>query len=85
MFIGIMSSLGKIISDFFSYKRRKASYSLSDSEVLRFLDYCNIIAFRINNDDLNYRNEIVLHLLQIYFWDFYVSLYIIISIGYAME
>ena len=73
MFIDIMSSLGKITPDFFFYMRRKVSYSLSDSEVLRFLDYCNIIAFRINNDDPNYRNETVLHLLQIYFWDFYVS------------
>lgn len=73
MFIDIMSGLGKITPDFFFYMRKNFLYHLNDSEVQRFSNYCNVINFRNNNDDPAFRNKTIIHLLQIYFWDYYVS------------
>lgn len=73
MFIDIMSGLGKITPEFFFYMRKNFRYHLSDSETRRFLCYCDVISFRNTNDDPAFRNETILHLLRIYFWDYYVS------------
>lgn len=73
MFQDIMSGLGKITPDFFFYMRKKYLLRLNDRDVRRFLGFCRIINFRENNDDPIFRQETFLHLLRIYYWDFYVS------------
>lgn len=73
MFIDIMSGLGRITPDFFFYMRKNFQYHLSNSDARRFLSYCHIINFRSSNDDPAFRRQTILHLLQIYFWDYYVS------------
>lgn len=72
MFLDIMSSLGKITPDFFFYMRSHFQVRLNESEVQRFLGFCRVINFRNNNDDPFFRRETILHLLRVYYWDFYV-------------
>lgn len=72
MFLDTMSSLGKITPDFFFYMRKNFQIRLNRSEVLRFLGFCRVIDFRNSSDDPAFRRETILHLLHIYYWDFYV-------------
>lgn len=72
MFLDIMSGLGRITTDFFFYMRKNFQYHLSDSDTKRFLGFCRVIDFRGNNDDPAFQRETILHLLRIYYWDFYV-------------
>lgn len=72
LFLDIMSGLGKVTPDFFFYMRKNFRYRLSDSEVRRYLGFCRVIDFRGDNDDPVFLRETILHLLRIYFWDFYV-------------
>ena len=62
MFLDIMSGLGKITPDFFFYMRKNFLYSVNDVDRNRFLGFCRTIDLR----------ETILHLLRIYYWDFYV-------------
>ena len=73
MFIDIMSGLGRITPDFFFYMRKNFRYHLTDSETQRLLSYCRVLNYRSRSEDPAFRNETILHLLQIYFWDYYVS------------
>ena len=73
MFIDIMSGLGKITPDFFFYMRKHFLDHLTDGEVERFLGFCRVVDFRDVHDDPVFRRETILHLLRIYFWDYYVS------------
>lgn len=72
MFLEVMSGLGKITPDFFYYMRKNFQFRLKDSDVKRFLGFCRAIDFRETNDDPVFRRETILHLLRIYYWDFYV-------------
>lgn len=72
MFIDIMSSLGRITPDFFFHMRKDFQVPISVNEAKRFLGFCRAIDFRTNNDDPAFRRETILHLLRIYYWDFYV-------------
>ena len=72
MFLDTKSSLGKITPDFFFYMRKNFQIRLNRSEVLRFLGFCRVIDFRNSSDDPAFRRETILHLLRIYYWDFYV-------------
>lgn len=72
MFMDIMSSLGRITTDFFFHMRKNFQVPISVNEAKRFLGFCRAIDFRTNNDDPAFRRETILHLLRIYYWDFYV-------------
>lgn len=72
MFLDIMSGLGKITPDFFFYMRKFFQVHLNESEAERFLGFCRVLDFRDNNEDPFFRRETILHLLRIYYWDFYV-------------
>lgn len=72
MFLDIMSGLGKITPDFFFYMRKNFQVRLNESETGRFLGFCRAIGFRDNTDTSGFRRETILHLLRIYYWDFYV-------------
>ena len=72
MFMDIMSSLGRITPDFFFHMRKNFQVPISVNEAKRFLGFCRAIDFRTNNDDPAFRRETILHLLRIYYWDFYV-------------
>ena len=72
MFMDIMSSLGRITPDFFFHMRKNFQVPISVNEAKRFLGVCRAIDFRTNNDDPAFRRETILHLLRIYYWDFYV-------------
>lgn len=52
--------------------RKNFQIRLNRSEVLRFLGFCRVIDFRNSSDDPAFRRETILHLLRIYYWDFYV-------------
>ena len=72
MFMDIMSSLGRITPDFFFHMRKNFQVPISVNEAKRFLGFCRAIDFRTKNDDPAFRRETILHLLRIYYWDFYV-------------
>ena len=72
MIMDIMSSLGRITPDFFFHMRKNFQVPISVNEAKRFLGFCRAIDFRTNNDDPAFRRETILHLLRIYYWDFYV-------------
>ena len=72
LFMDIMSSLGRITPDFFFHMRKDFQVPISVNEAKRFLGFCRAIDFRTNNDDPAFRRETILHLLRIYYWDFYV-------------
>ena len=72
MFMDIMSSLGRITPDFYFHLRKDFQVPISVNEAKRFLGFCRAIDFRTNNDDPAFRRETILHLLRIYYWDFYV-------------
>ena len=72
MLMDIMSSLGRITPDFFFHMRKNFQVPISVNEAKRFLGFCRAIDFRTNNDDPAFRRETILHLLRIYYWDFYV-------------
>ncbi len=71
-FLDIMSGLGKVTPDFFFFMRKNFRFRLSDTETERYMTFCKMLDFRGRNDDPVFRRETVLHLLRIYFWDFYV-------------
>ena len=71
MFLDIMSSLGKITPDFFFYMRKNFHIHLNDRDAQRFLGFCRVIDYRESNDDSIFYRETILHLLRIYYWDFY--------------
>lgn len=73
MFLDIMSVLGKLTPAFFFYMRKNFYTRLGDNDIKRFLGYCRALDFRGNNDDPVFRNETILHLLRIYYWDHYVA------------
>lgn len=73
MFLDVMSSLGKVTPDFFFYVRKNFLFRLNRDEVARFLGFCRAIDFRNGTDDPSFHRETVLHLLRIYFWDYYVT------------
>lgn len=73
MFLDIMSGLGKLTPAFFLYMRKNFYTRLGDNDIKRFLGYCRALDFRGNNDDPVFRNETILHLLRIYYWDHYVA------------
>lgn len=72
MFLDVMSGLGKITPDFFFYMRKHFQVRLNHTEVSRFLNFCRVIDYRVNNKDSIFERETILHLLRIYYWDFYV-------------
>lgn len=72
-FLDVMSSLGKITPDFFFYMRRNFLFRLNRNDVARFMGFCRVIDFRNSNDDPYFHRETVLHLLRIYYWDYYVT------------
>ena len=72
MIMDIMSSLGRITPDFFFHMRKNFQVPISVNEAKRFLGFCRAIDFRTNNDAPAFRRETILHLLRIYYWDFYV-------------
>ena len=72
MFMDIMSSLGRITPDFFFHMRKNFQVPISVNEDKRFIGFCSSIDLRTNNDDPAFRRETILHLLRIYYWDFYV-------------
>lgn len=72
MFMDVISSLGKITPAFFFYMRKNFLCRLSYDEVQRFLNFCHVINFRCSNEDPRFRRETILHLLRIYYWDYYV-------------
>lgn len=72
MFMDIMSGLGKITPDFFFYMRKNFHIHLNKHEAERFLGFCRVLDFRDNHEDPAFRRETILHLLRIYYWDFYV-------------
>lgn len=72
MFLEIMSSLGKLTPDFFVHMSKNFQVRLNRSEASRFLRFCRVIDFRNNNEDPEFLRETILHLLRLYFWDFYV-------------
>lgn len=71
MFLDIMSSLGRITPDFFFYMRKNFQTHLNDRDARRFLGFCQVIDFRGSNDESIFKRETHLHLLRIYYWDFY--------------
>ena len=73
MFLDVMSSLGKVTPDFFFYVRKNFLFRLNRDEVARFLGFCRAIDFRNGTDDPCFHRETVLHLLRIYYWDYYVT------------
>ena len=85
MFLDTMSSLGKITPDFFFYMRKNFQIRLNRSEVLRFLGFCRVIDFRNSSDDPAFRRETILHLLRIYYWDFYVHFQKTVNRGADIE
>ena len=72
MFLDVMSGLGKITPDFFFYMRKNFHIHLNEYDTKRFLGFCDVIDYRKNNGDPHFWRETVLHLLRIYYWDFYV-------------
>lgn len=72
MFLDIMSGLGKITPDFFFYMRKNFQTRLTKREAERFLNFCRVLNFRDNHEDPAFRRETILHLMRIYYWDFYV-------------
>ena len=81
MFLDIMSGLGKITPDFFFYMRKNFQLRLNRSEAARFLGFCRVIDFRGRSDDSIFCRETILHLLRIYFWDFYVHFQKVMAAG----
>lgn len=73
MFLDIMSGLGKITPEFFFYMRKDFHYRLNRTEVMRFFGFCRVIDFRDNNAAPVFYRETIMHLLRIYYWDYYVS------------
>ena len=52
--------------------RKNFQVRLTRGEVQRFLGFCRAIDFRNSSDDPAFRRETILHLLRIFYWDFYV-------------
>ena len=79
MFLDTMSSLGKITPDFFFYMRKNFQFRFTRGEVQRFLSFCRVIDFRNSSGDPAFRRETILHLLRIFYWDFYVHFHKTVS------
>ena len=71
MFIDTMCCMGKITPDFFFFMRKNNCYHLNDKETERFLNFCHVVKFRNSSGDPHFRRETIIHLLRIYYWDFY--------------
>lgn len=72
MFEDVMSGMGKVTPDFFFFMRTNFLAHLEPNDARRFLGFCRVIDYRESNVDSLFWRETVLHLLRIYYWDFYV-------------
>ena len=52
---------------------------MTRAEVQRFLSFCRVIDFRNSSGDPAFRRETILHLLRIFYWDFYVHFHKTVS------
>lgn len=72
MFMEIMSGICLMTPDFFFYMRKHFRYRLQKGEAERFLHFCGLIDFRVSGKKMIYRKESTMHLLRVFYWDFYV-------------
>ena len=71
MFSETLSTLWRSASGFLLYMR-KHIVSTPDGELIgRFLAYCNLLVYRMKHTPQNCRQESIMQLLRVYFWDVY--------------
>ena len=71
MFSETLSTLWRPASGFLLYMR-KHIVSIPDGELIgRFLAYCNLLVYRMKHTPQNCRQESIMQLLRVYFWDVY--------------
>ncbi|EXZ05606.1 helix-turn-helix domain-containing protein [Bacteroides fragilis] len=71
MFSETLSTLWRPASGFLLYMH-KHIVSTPDGELIgRFLAYCNLLVYRMKHTPQNCRQESIMQLLRVYFWDVY--------------
>lgn len=72
MFTDSLSSLWRLTPGFFFYMRKHFASEPVPQNIARFLNYCNLLAFRAEHTPPDYRRESIMQLLRVLYWDVYV-------------
>lgn len=71
MFTDTLSSLCRLRPSFFFYMSRHIAYEPLEGNIRRFLNYCDLLEYRMKYAPENCRRESIMQLLRVYYWDVY--------------
>ena len=71
MFTDTLSSLWRARPGFFFYMRTHIASEPREEYVGRFLNFCDLLAYRAENAPVICRRESVMQLLRVFYWDVY--------------
>lgn len=71
MFTDTLSSLWRLRPGFFFHMRRHIASDPDDGYIPRFLNFCDLLAYRAENSPPLCRRESVMQLLRVFYWDIY--------------
>ncbi len=71
MFTDTLSTLWRMMPDFFFYMHKHFAYGPSEENVRRFVNFCDLLALRMKYSPLNCRRESVMQLLRVLYWEVY--------------
>lgn len=71
LFSETLSTLWRPASGFLLYMRKHIVSTPSEGHIGRFLAYCDLLAYRMEHAPQNCRQESIMQLLRVYFWDVY--------------
>lgn len=72
MFTDSLSTLWRLTPEFFFYMRKHFVSEPTKGNIQRFLNYCDLLAYRAGNAPPAYRRESIMQLLRVLYWDVYV-------------
>lgn len=73
MFTDSLSSLWRLTPEFFFYMHNHFASQPNESIIPRFLNYCDLLAYRMEWAPQNCRRESIMQLLRVFYWDVYVG------------
>lgn len=73
MFTDSLSSMWRLTPDFFFYMSKHVAFEPEEGNIRRFLNYCDLLEYRVNYASKICRRESIMQLLRVFFWDIYTG------------
>lgn len=71
MFTDSLSSLWRLTPEFFFYMSKHFAPEPLEGNIRRFVNYCDLLVYRMEHVPQNCRRESIMQLLRVYYWDVY--------------